>query len=140
MTPSRALLRAGLIWRARPPFWGEGISGLVTTCWALHVGWMRGDLADRLAYAPLARIASDETWMALGLLTGLLQLAAWWLDNPARWPLSVAACGLWLILADGVGLGSPGTPTLEPYLGFALLNALPAIWLRPNWMRRRSRR
>lgn len=135
----RAMLRAGLIWRARPPFWGEGISGLMTTCWAIHVGFMRGDLADRPAFVPLARIASDETWMALGMVVGLLQLLAWWLDSPGRWPLSVAMCMLWLILTDGVRVGAPGTPSVEPYLTLVVINALPAWWLRPGWMRRRSR-
>lgn len=110
----------------------EVVAGVVSAAWAAWVWGMHGDLGDRAAWAAVARWAPDELWAALGLAGGGLQVAAALAGHrAARWVLAVALAGYWLLLADGLRLGAPGTPGIVAYLGWAAAEGVTVVRLGP---------
>ncbi len=141
MTERAQRLRTwALIALAHDTFWLEVCLAAVACAWANTLWLMSGDLAERTAYAAVARFASDDQWEAMGCVGALVQvIAAFRHERMTRFLAAVLMAGFWLVLADGVLAAGPRfTPTVVPYYALAAFNlvcaALPVI-RRLRWLR-----
>ena len=117
-------------WVSHPTYWVEAIGAVTTLGWAAHVWWMQGDLIDRPGYVQLARWAPDWLWCLVGAVGAPAQLLCLWAESrPARALAALGMCGYWLLLADGLHRAVPGSPSVTPYLGLALANAVALLRL-----------
>ncbi len=114
------------------PRWMEAGSAITALIWSAFVVLGPEDLADRPGYHPLAEFAPDWVWVVLMVAGALVQFAAARRDHHlARLVLSVAMGTLYLLLMDGLRIGSGATPTLGFPLGLAVMNAVSMAFLMP---------
>ena len=115
-----------LIALAHDTFWLEVCLAGAVIAWSKTVYFMPGDLADRPAYAAVARFASDELLDAMGCLGGVIQLlAAFAHRRIPRFLVAVVMGAFWLALADGVASAAREfTPTVVPYYALAASNGV----------------
>jgi hypothetical protein len=139
--PVTALLRrARAVWAERNPFWCEVVSGFGLLCWAVMtlVGFRL--LGDTPSGRVLAGLFSEELWVVLAGITGLIQLlAAWSSHREPQWLAATAGCTLWVLLAQGVASAWPGTGAPAPYIALAF-GCLISILKPPSTVKRHAGR
>lgn len=120
------LVRFARTFRERAPEW---VLAFIQTGWGATM-LMPGNTFDRPFFKPLAALAAENTWGSVVFLTGVIRLAALYINGSRQETPSVRqACSMvgmlfWALLTMGAATLEWRTPAVFNYAGLFVLEAI----------------
>ncbi len=112
------------------PRWLEACSGSAATLWGLWIELTPGSLTENRTYLALGLFIPKLPLGGLFLAGGLLQLAGVLLDHRlARVPLAAFMASSWLLVAYGIAVSAPTSPTFPLLMALGTWNGLAMVAL-----------